>query len=95
MHSYIVSRLHPWMFNDLGNGQPFIHVPIEHFANQIDTVLRERQKRYPQWMVHDFVDIIKGVFLIDHRVQKNSKSPDVLLFTSVWSALKNFRSGVV
>jgi hypothetical protein len=46
-------------------------------------------------VVHDLVDAVEGVLLVDDGVEQNAQRPDVLLFTAVWLACEDFRRGVV
>lgn len=46
-------------------------------------------------MVHDLVNAVKGVFLVDESVQENTKGPDVLFFAAVGAALEDFGGRVV
>lgn len=46
-------------------------------------------------MVHDLVDAVKGVFLVDEGVEEDAEGPNVLFFAAVGAALENFGGGVV
>lgn len=56
------------MVHDLRNRQPPIDVPIQHRLYQIDTGVAH-DPRDAQFMIHDFVDAVKGIFLIDKGVE--------------------------
>lgn len=46
-------------------------------------------------MVHDLVDAVKGVFLVDEGIEEDAEGPDVLFFAAVGAALEDFGGGVV
>lgn len=71
------------MLYDLSDGQPLIDITVQHLTDQVDAVLRERDKRDPERMVQDLVDVVERVLLVDDRVQENPKRPDILLLASV------------
>ena len=56
------------MVHHFGNREPFIDLTVEHAANQVETLLGERQEGNPQRMVHDLVDVVEWVFLVYDRV---------------------------
>lgn len=45
--------------------------------------------------IHDLIDAIEGIFLVDKRIQEDSQRPHVLFFATVRLPLKNFRSGII
>ena len=46
-------------------------------------------------MVEDLVDAVKGVLLVDERVEEDAEGPDVLLLAAVGLALENFGGCVI
>lgn len=46
-------------------------------------------------MVHDLVDGVEGVLFVNDGVEQDAESPDILLFTAIGFASKNFRSSVI
>ena len=46
-------------------------------------------------MVHDLVDAIEGVLLVDDGVEEDSESPDVLFFATVGFTGEDFGGSVV
>ena len=74
--------------------QPLLHVPIQHVAYQINALVAQRI-RHAQVAVHDLVDAVERVLLVDDGVQQNPKRPDVLLLAAVGLARKDFGGGVI
>ena len=56
------------MIPNLSNRQAAIDVAIEHASDQIDATLAHDPGN-AQLMIEDLVDAVKGVFLVDERVQ--------------------------
>ena len=83
------------MFHHLSDSQPLVNITIQHLADQIDAVFGERDEGDSEWMVENLVDVVERVFLVDDRVEKNPKGPDVLLFASIGLALKDFGGSVI
>jgi hypothetical protein len=83
------------MLNNLCNRQSLIHIPIQHFLDQINAVFRERHKGYPQRVIQDLVDVVEGIFFINDGVKEDSKSPDVLFLTAIRFALEDFRRSII
>jgi hypothetical protein len=46
-------------------------------------------------MVHNLVDAVERIFLVDDSIEKNAKSPNILLFATIGVTSENFRSRVV
>lgn len=46
-------------------------------------------------MVHDFVNRVKGVFLVDNGVEQDAERPDILFFAAVGGAAEDFWGCVV
>lgn len=61
------------------------HVPVQHLPDQIDTRLAHHIWD-SEIAIHDLVDTVEGVLLVDDRVEKDAESPDILLFAVVWLA---------
>ena len=58
----------PRMLQHLLNGNPFRDIAIEHLADEVDARLAH-DVRHAQVAVHDLVDAVEGVFLVDDGVQ--------------------------
>ena len=82
------------MPHNLRDTQSAIDIPIQHALDQIDAVLAH-DPRDPELMVHDLVDAVKGVFLVDEGIEQDAEGPDVLFFAAVGAALEDFGGGVV
>lgn len=70
------------MFQHLADGDSLIDVAIEHQSHKIDTGVAHNI-RDSEIVIHNLVDGVEGIFFVDDGVEKNTKSPDVLFFTSV------------
>ncbi len=76
------------------NRQPLLHIPIEHPADQVDALVADGV-RHAQVAVHDLVDGVEGVLLVDDGVQQDAQRPDVLLLAAVGPAREDFGGGVI
>lgn len=82
------------MVDDLLNGVSLRHVSVEHAADEINTLVADRVW-HPQVPIHDFVNAVKGVFLVDDGVEQNSQCPYVLFFAAIGVSCKDFRGRIV
>lgn len=90
----LLARHAPPMFHHLRDSQPLIDIAIQHRSDQLDALLAH-DPRHAQLVVHDLVDAVKGVFLVDEGVEEDSQGPDVLFLAAVGFALQDFGGGVV
>jgi hypothetical protein len=60
---HIGNTVEPWMFDDLFDRDPSIHIPIKHLANKIKTIFR-KQIWNADFVVHDLVDLSKSISAI-------------------------------
>lgn len=74
------------MIQDLCDGVTLIHFAVEHRLDQIDRRLAH-DPRNAQLVVHDLVDAVEGILLVDERVEKDPKGPHVLLPATIRFAL--------
>lgn len=86
--------LAPAMFQNLCNCDPLIDVSVQHASDKVDTGFAH-DIWYAQVVVHDLVDAVEGVLLVDDRVKQNAESPDILLFAAVGLAGEDFRGSIV
>ena len=82
------------MAHHIRDPDPALHVPVEHQADQVDTLLAH-DKGHAQVLVHDLIDAVEGVFLVDDGVEEDAERPDVLFAAVVGLAGEDFGSGVV
>ena len=82
------------MIQDVLDADAALDVAIEHLTDQVDAVLAH-DVRDAQVVVHDLVDAVERVLLVDDGIQQDTERPDVLLFTSVGQAPKDFWCCVV
>ena len=85
---------HPRMIQYLLDSSSRAHVSLQHLLNEIDA----RLTHYvwdPQIAIHDLVDTIEWVFLVDDGIKEDAESPHILLFAVVWLAGQDFRCCVI
>ena len=56
------------MPQNLLNPISFVYVPLEHAPHEVDALVGH-DERHAQVAVHDLVDAVEGVFLVDDGVQ--------------------------
>lgn len=82
------------MIQYLANRDSLLHISIQHQPYQINTLLAH-YPRHAQIMIHDFVNRVEGVLLVDNSVEQDSKGPDVLFFAAVGFAGEDFGGGII
>lgn len=70
------------MSQDLIDIIPVGDVAVEHVADQVDALITDGV-RHSQSPVHDLVDAVEGVLLVDDGVQQDAESPNVLFPATV------------
>jgi hypothetical protein len=90
-----LSPSQPWVRQNFHDGDPFIHISIQHLADQIDAPFGKWEERYSQRVIQNFVDVVEWVLLVDDRVEQNTESPHILLFSAIGFALKHLGRCVV
>lgn len=88
------SRLAPRVLDDLLDAVPRLDVAVKHTPDEIDAVLTHG-KGDSQIAVHDFVNAVEWVLLIDNGIQQDTESPDVLLFTAIGFSSQDFWRSVI
>lgn len=84
----------PRMLQHLANRDPLLDITIEHQPHQIDALLAHNP-RHAQIVVHDLVNAIERILLVDDGVQQNAERPYILLFATIGAACEDFGGGVV
>jgi hypothetical protein len=82
------------MVQDLVDVVPVLDVPVEHAADEVDALVADGE-RHPQISIHDLVDAVEWVLLVDDGVEQDAQSPDILLFAAVWLACQDLRGRIV
>lgn len=82
------------MLEDLGNVGALGDVTVEHAADQVDALGAHREGD-AQVVVHDLVDAVEGVLLVDDGVEEDTQRPDVLLFAAIWLSSQDLGGGVI
>ena len=82
------------MFQDLRNRDSPLDVTVEHQANEVKVLFRH-DVRYSQVVVHNLVDTVEWILLVDNRVEKDAEGPHILLFAAVRLAGEHFGCSVI
>lgn len=82
------------MRQDLLDCQPLRDIAIEHLPYQVDTLVAD-DVRDAQVAIHDLVDTVEGVLLVDDGVEEDAEGPDVLFLAAVGLAGEDLRGGVI
>jgi len=82
------------MCKDTLNVQPLRYIAVEHLSNQIDAFITHGPGN-AQVAIHDFVDIVEWVLLVDDGIEQDAESPDILLFPAVGPASQDFGGGII
>lgn len=84
----------PGMIQNLTDVVPLRDVAIEHATNEIDAIVAQNE-RDAQVAIHDFINAVERVLLVDYGVQEDTQSPHVLLSATVRLPSQNLGRGVV
>ena len=82
------------MLENLADRDPLLHVAVQHEPHEIDALLAH-DPGDTEVVVHDLVDGVEGVFLVDDGVDQDAESPDVLLLPTIRVAREDLRRSVV
>jgi hypothetical protein len=82
------------MFQHLTDSNALINVTVEHQPDQINRRIAHDVGN-AQVVIHDLVDTVKGVLLVDDGVKEDAESPYVLLLAAVRLAGEDFGSCVI
>lgn len=58
----------PRMLQHVPNTYSSLHIAIQHPSNKIDAVIAHHI-RHSQVVIHDFIDTVERVLLVDDRIQ--------------------------
>lgn len=93
-HTSVIPHLAPWVLQNLVDVVSLLDVAVQHATNEIDALVADCV-RHTQVTIHDLVDTVERVFLVDDGVEQDAESPYVLLFAIIRFAGKDFRCSVV
>jgi hypothetical protein len=82
------------MFQHLADRDPLLDIAVEHEPDQVDALLAHHP-RHAQIVVHDLVNAIERILLVDNGVQQDAKCPNILLFATIRSACEDLGCSVV
>lgn len=78
---------HPRVFKHFSNGESVVNVAIEHRADEVNAIFRERKEGNAEGLVKDLINVVKRVLFVDNGIKENTESPDVLFLASIRPAL--------
>lgn len=78
---------HPRVFKHFSNCESVVNVAIEHRADEVNAIFRERKEGNSEGVVKDLIDVVERVLFVDNCVKKNAQSPDILFLASIRPAL--------
>jgi hypothetical protein len=78
---------HPRVSNHFGDGNAVVDVAVEHRADEVNAIFRERKEGDSEGVVKDLVDAVERVLLVDNGVKKDTQSPDILFLAPIRPAL--------
>lgn len=89
-----VNHLTPWMLQHLANRDALLHVPIQHQSDEINAFVAH-DVRHSQIVIHNLVDAVEWVLLIDNGVKEDAQRPYILLLAAIWLASEYFRRSII
>ena len=75
------------MSKHFSNGESVVNVAIEHRADEVNAIFRERKEGNAEGVVKDLIDVVERVLFVDNGIKENAESPDVLFLTPIRPAL--------
>jgi hypothetical protein len=82
------------VLENLADRDPLLHVAVQHESHEINALLAHDPGN-TEVVVHDLIDGVEWVFLVDDGVDQDAESPDVLLLATIRVTRKDLRRGVV
>lgn len=87
-------HLAPGVLNHLRDIETLRNIAIKHATNQIDALVAHGEWN-AQVAVHDLVDAVKRVLLVDDCIEKDAKCPDILLLSAIRLTSQNLRCRII
>lgn len=75
------------MFKHFSDGESVVNVAIEHRADEVNAIFRERKEGDAEGVVKDLIDVVERVLFVDNGIKENAESPDVLFLAPIRPAL--------
>lgn len=69
--SFLVANSEPGVFNNLGDVVSLAHISVKHTPDEVDALFAHDEGD-PQIAVHDLVDAVEGILLVDDGVEKDT-----------------------
>jgi hypothetical protein len=71
------------VFKNFSNGESVVNIAIEHCADEVNAIFRERKEGDSERVVEDLIDVVEGVLFVDNCVKEDPQGPDVLFLASI------------
>lgn len=84
----------PWMLGYLRDIGALSDIAVEHASDEVDALVAESE-RYAQITIHDLIDAVEWILLVDDGVKQDAECPNILLFATVRFASQHFRSCII
>jgi hypothetical protein len=82
------------VLQNLRDSDPPLHIAIKHQPDEI-YALFAHDIRNAQIVIHNLVDAIEGILLVDNGIEQDTEGPDVLFLAAVGLSSQDFRSCVI
>lgn len=89
-----VSSYTPRMLQHLADRNPLLDITVQHQSDQVNALLAH-DPRNAQVVVHNLVNGVERIFLVDDGVQQDTEGPHILLFATVRATSEDLWGGVV
>lgn len=90
----IFLNLAPRMLQHLVDIKALGNIAVQHAADEINALFTKNEG-YSKIAIHDLVDAVEWVLLVDDCVKEDAQRPYVLFFAAVWLSGKDFRGSVI
>lgn len=70
------------MFHHGLDRNPTVNIAIQHCANEVNAVFTHEIWN-PEIAIHNFIDTVEWILLIDDGIEKDTEGPNILLFATV------------
>jgi hypothetical protein len=82
------------VLNHLRDVGALLDIAVEHAPNEVDAFVANSEWN-TQIAVHDFVDTVKWVLLVNDGVEEDAKGPDILLLAAVRFSSQNLGGCII
>jgi hypothetical protein len=71
-----------------------LHVPIQHATNKVNTLWADCE-RHSKVSIHDLIDAVERILLVDDGVEQDAQCPDILFLPTIRFTSKNLGSRII